>query len=150
MGRANTGRMNWQDRSPSILTLYGGSSSYRGISGANVLIRRGFADVSFYDGAMAAVLAAPGDRRTEDLYHGRESSRVRRLSVALREATLFKLDVLNAAMSISDLRSPPSNRLEKLRGDLRDYHSIRVNEQWRVIFRWTNGEASAVRLIDYH
>jgi proteic killer suppression protein len=91
-----------------------------------------------------------GDRRTEDLYHGRETSRSRRVSAALREATLFKLDMLNAATSISDLRSPPSNRLEKLRGELRDFHSIRVNDQRRVIFRWTNGEASAVRLIDYH
>ena len=91
-----------------------------------------------------------GDRRTEDFYHGRETSRLRRMSAALREATLFKLDMLNAATSLSDLRSPPSNRLEKLRGELREFHSMRVNDQWRAIFRWANGEASAVRLIDYH
>ncbi|NKC13706.1 MAG: type II toxin-antitoxin system RelE/ParE family toxin [Gammaproteobacteria bacterium] len=91
-----------------------------------------------------------GDRRTEDLYHGKESSRVRRRSSVLREAALFKLDVLNAATSIADLRSPPSNRLEKLRGDLREFYSIRVNDQWRIIFRWNAGEASSVELIDYH
>ena len=91
-----------------------------------------------------------GDRRTEDLYHGRESSRIRRWAVELREAALYKLDVLNAATSVSDLRSPPSNRLEKLRGDLRSYHSIRVNDQWRLIFQWSAGEASNVQLIDYH
>ncbi len=96
------------------------------------------------------MIASFGDRRTEDLYHGRESSRVRRLAVGLREAALYKLDVLNAATSIADLRSPPSNRLEKLRGDWRDFHSIRVNDQWRIIFRWAPGEASDVQLIDYH
>ena len=63
---------------------------------------------------------------------------------------LWKLDMLNASRNINDLRSPPGNRLEALRGDWRGFHSIRVNDQWRVVFRWAEGHAHAVRLIDYH
>ena len=58
--------------------------------------------------------------------------------------------MINAATSLADLRSPPANRLERLRGDLAGQHSIRVNDQWRIVFLWTNGEAHQVRLLDYH
>ena len=51
---------------------------------------------------------------------------------------------------LEDLRVPPSNRLEKLKGDLGGFHSIRINDQWRIIFRWLNGEPHAVRIVDYH
>ena len=63
---------------------------------------------------------------------------------------LQKLDVLDAAESLQDLASPPGNRLEVLRGDLRGFHSIRVNDQWRIVFRWVSGDAHDVRLTDYH
>ncbi len=62
----------------------------------------------------------------------------------------LKLDVLNAARSLEDLRSPPGNRPEALRGDLRGFHGIRVNKQWRIIFRWEVSEAHDVKIIDYH
>ena len=91
-----------------------------------------------------------GDRRTEDLFHGAGSSRVRRLAAPLVAAAIRKLDMLNAAASLLDLRSPPGNRLEALSGDLAGFHSIRVNEQWRLVFRWAAGGASEVRLADYH
>jgi len=91
-----------------------------------------------------------GDRRTEDLYHGRNTSQSRRIAIDIREAALIKLDVLNAAVSIEDLRSPPGNRLEALRGDLKGFHSVCINQQWRIIFEWTDGGADQVRIIDYH
>ena len=62
----------------------------------------------------------------------------------------MKLDSLNAAASMLDLRSPPGNRLEALRGDMKGLHSIRVNEQWRLVFRWQGNDAQDVRLTDYH
>ena len=58
--------------------------------------------------------------------------------------------MLNAARDLQDLQSPPGNRLESLKGDLKGFHSIRVNEQWRVVFRWQGGDAHDVRLTDYH
>jgi proteic killer suppression protein len=61
-----------------------------------------------------------------------------------------KLDALNAATGLEDLRSPPGNRLEPLRGELRGLHSIRVNDQWRIVFRWRDAEARDVQLTDYH
>lgn len=90
-----------------------------------------------------------GDRATEDLYHNRPTSRVRRFPSDLVEIALVKLDMLNAAASIQDLRSPPGNRLEALKGDRRRYHSIRVNDQWRLVFRWSGNNAHEVRLTDY-
>lgn len=58
--------------------------------------------------------------------------------------------MLNAAYQLDDLRSPPGNRLEALKGDLKGFHSIRINEQWRVIFRWDSGDAFDVQIVDYH
>ena len=90
------------------------------------------------------------DRATEDLFHGRASSRIRRLPQDILAVALDKLDVLNAAATLGDLRSPPGNRLKALRGDMLGLHSIRVNEQWRIVFRWSEGVAHEVRLTDYH
>lgn len=87
------------------------------------------------------------DRRTKDLF-GRE--RVKGLSDEIQRAALRKLLMLDAAAGIEDLRVPPGNRLEALRGDLRGFHSIRVNDQWRIVFRWSDGHATDVRMIDYH
>jgi proteic killer suppression protein len=61
-----------------------------------------------------------------------------------------KLDVLDYAHELDDLRSPPGNRLEALKGDLAGFHSIRVNDRWRVIFRWTDGGPTEVDVVDYH
>jgi proteic killer suppression protein len=58
--------------------------------------------------------------------------------------------MLNNAQSLNDLMIPPSNRLEKLKGNLKDFHSIRVNDQWRIVFRWQNGNAEQVEFCDYH
>jgi len=91
-----------------------------------------------------------GNRATSDLYHGISGSRVRRLPGQIRELALYKLDVLNAAQSLEDLKSPPGNRLEALKGDLAGFHSIRINNQWRIVFRWQGTNAHDVQIIDYH
>lgn len=61
-----------------------------------------------------------------------------------------KLDMLDYATDLRDLRNPPGNRLEALRGNLQDFHSIRINDQWRVLFRWTRSGAEEVKIVDYH
>lgn len=96
---------------------------------------------------MACVITSFADRRTEELF-GREH--VKGLSAEVRRGALRKLLILDAAARIEDLRVPPGNRLEALRGSLRGFHSIRVNDQWRIVFRWSEGNASDVRIIDYH
>jgi len=96
------------------------------------------------------VIASFGDRATEDLYHGRKSKAARRFPADILSVALRKLDMIHAAGALQDLASPPGNRLEALRGDLRGYHSIRINDQWRVVFRWAAGKAYEVRITDYH
>ncbi|HBT84087.1 MAG: plasmid maintenance system killer protein [Desulfuromonadales bacterium GWD2_61_12] len=91
-----------------------------------------------------------GDKVTEALYHGSTSKGVRQLPPDVAKKALNKLDLLNGAHDLLDLRAPPGNRLEALQGDLIGLFSIRVNDQWRIIFRWQNGSASEVRLTDYH
>jgi len=91
-----------------------------------------------------------GDRATEDLYHGRPTARARRFPQDVVDAALVKMDSLNGAASMLDLRSPPGNRLEALKGDLKGWHSIRVNDQWRLVFRWQGNDAHKVRLTDHH
>lgn len=69
----------------------------------------------------------------------------------IQRIALRKLLILNAAVSINDLRLPPGNRLEKLKGDREGQHSIRINDQWRICFIWTNeGNADQVEIVDYH
>ena len=91
-----------------------------------------------------------GDSMTEDLYHGRRNRRVLKLDTGLVRAAVRKLDMLEAAAGVTDLRVPPGNRLEALIGDLQGFHSVRVNDQWRLVFRWSEGGADDVRLVDYH
>ena len=91
-----------------------------------------------------------GDSATADLFHGRNTGRVRRIPNDVQRRALNKLDVLNAANQLLDLRSPPGNQLEALSGDWQGFHSIRVNSQWCIVFEWINGEAHDVELIDYH
>jgi proteic killer suppression protein len=87
------------------------------------------------------------DRETERLFR-REP--VRKLHPDVRRVALRKLVLLDAAESIEDLRVPPGNRLEKLTGDRAGQHSIRINDQWRVCFRWKEGDAEDVEIVDYH
>ncbi|MDP3767511.1 MAG: type II toxin-antitoxin system RelE/ParE family toxin [Dehalococcoidia bacterium] len=96
------------------------------------------------------MIASFGDRATEDLFHGRKSKAARRIPADIVSVALRKLDMINAAHALQDLASPPGNRLEALRGDLKGYQSIRINDQWRIVFRWAAGDASAVRITDYH
>jgi proteic killer suppression protein len=86
-----------------------------------------------------------GDKPTEALFR---DEFVRRFQGIARPAK-HKLEALNAASRLEDLTAPPSNRLEKLKGDLREFHSIRVNDQWRVIFKWIDGEPHEVQIVDY-
>ena len=90
-----------------------------------------------------------GDAATADLYHGRKTSQIRRFPKSILSSALRKMDILNAAYKPEDLRLPPGNRLEALKGKLAGYLSIRVNVQWRIIFRWKDG-ALVVSLVDYH
>jgi toxin HigB-1 len=87
---------------------------------------------------------------TADIYHGRDSKPARRLGRELWSRVQQKLDLLNACISIDDLRVPPANRLEKLRGDLAGFYSIRVNQQYRIVFKFANGNCEQVRCNDYH
>lgn len=87
-----------------------------------------------------------GDRQTEALFR---DERVIEFQAFARSAKR-KLDMLNAASKIEDLRIPPANRLEKLEGNLEGFYSVRINSQWRIIFRWMDGDAYEVRVIDYH
>jgi proteic killer suppression protein len=90
------------------------------------------------------------DRITEDLYNGISSARVRRLPPEVRELALYKLDTLNAVVALKELRSPPGNRLEALKSDLAGFYSIRIQKQWRIIFRWQGSEAFDLQIINYH
>ena len=91
-----------------------------------------------------------GNKSTEDFYHGRRTANSRKIVSTIRATALRKLDIINAAFSLEDLRSTPGNHLEKLSGKLIGYHSIRINKQWRIIFMWKNGGAEEVEFIDYH
>jgi proteic killer suppression protein len=88
-----------------------------------------------------------GSKETESIWNG---IRVRKLPLDIQSTGRRKLRMLNNSQDIHDLRVPPSNRLEKLSGNLKDFYSIRINKQWRIIFKWSNGNAYEVRIIDYH
>jgi toxin HigB-1 len=87
-----------------------------------------------------------GDERTAALFG---DERVWQFAGIARVAKR-KLEAVNAASRLEDLTIPPSNRLEKLKGNLKEFYSIRINDQWRVIFMWISGEPYAVRIVDYH
>lgn len=91
-----------------------------------------------------------GNRLAEDLYHDRHSRAIRAFAPELRRAARRKLLYLHDATELRDLRVPPGNRLEALRGKYRGRYSIRINEQWRIMFRWQGGNALAVEVTDYH
>ena len=88
-----------------------------------------------------------GNKDTEKIWTG---ERVKKLPNEVQEIGRRKLRMLNTAQTIMDLTIPPSNKLEKLKGNLKDYYSIRINDQWRIIFKWNNGNAFEVEIVDYH
>ena len=88
-----------------------------------------------------------GSKETESIWNG---IRVRKLPLDIQSTGRRKLRMLNNSQDIQDLRIPPSNRLEKLSGNFKDFYSILINKQWRIIFKWSNGNAYDVRIIDYH
>jgi proteic killer suppression protein len=90
------------------------------------------------------------DQTTQDIYDGVNSRQARKLPRELHSRAQRLLDRLNAAPNLEMMRVPPSNHMEKLRGDLKGFWSLRVNKQWRIIFRWESREAVDVRIIDYH
>ena len=88
-----------------------------------------------------------GDRESEKIWAGIRS---KKLPSEIQNVARRKLRMINNAQDVNDLRIPPANRLEKLKGDLKEYHSIRINNQWRIIFQWKNDDAYDVKIVDYH
>lgn len=86
-------------------------------------------------------------KETEGIWNGQSS---RKFPQDMQERALRKLRQLNAALTLADLQNPPSNRLKQLKGDRKGQMSIRINDQWRICFKWKVGEASAVEIVDYH
>ena len=86
-------------------------------------------------------------RETEMIFHGRVS---KKLPSNIQQVARRKLKMINNALDLNDLRVPPGNQLEKLKRDRTGYHSIRINIQWRIVFRWSVGNAHEVEIVDYH
>jgi proteic killer suppression protein len=93
------------------------------------------------------VIKSFGNKETERVYR---RDYVKKLPAEIQQASLRKLRMLNNTKSMQDLRSPPGNRLEKLKGDREGQYSIRVNEQWRVCFEWKDNDAYEVEITEYH
>ena len=90
------------------------------------------------------------DKNTEDIFNGLDSKAARNIPQMAWNVAARKLDMLNAAHDLRDLRVPPANRLEALKGTWAGCHSIRINDQYRVVFRWADGNAKDVLITDYH
>jgi proteic killer suppression protein len=88
-----------------------------------------------------------GDKETSGIWYGLQS---KKLPVDIQQVARRKLRMINNASDLNDLKVPPSNRLEKLKGDLKDYYSIRINKRWRIIFKWVNSDTYEVSIVDYH
>jgi toxin HigB-1 len=88
-----------------------------------------------------------GSKETEKIWNG---DRVRNLSNDIQQIGRRKLRMLNNSQNLADLRIPPSNKLEKLSGKMSEFYSIRINDQWRVVFKWEDNNAYEVTIIDYH
>ncbi|MEJ7626170.1 MAG: type II toxin-antitoxin system RelE/ParE family toxin [Ferruginibacter sp.] len=88
-----------------------------------------------------------GNSDTEQVWLG---NRVKKLPIEIQNVGRRKLRMLNNSVQLSDLKIPPANRLERLSGKLKEFYSIRINDQWRIIFKWNAGNAFEVEIIDYH
>jgi len=91
-----------------------------------------------------------GDQATEDIFNGLDTKQARKIPRSIWQVAIRKLDMINAAHLLNDLRTPPANRLEILKGTRAGYYSIRVNDQYRVVFKWVDGNAKQVVVTDYH
>lgn len=87
------------------------------------------------------------DRNTERIF---KRQRVKRFSLSLQKVAQRKLELIDGSDLIEDLRTPPGNHLEKLSGNRKGQYNIRVNDQWRICFRWKSGQATDVEMVDYH
>jgi proteic killer suppression protein len=96
------------------------------------------------------VIETFGNDLAEDLFEDRHTKSTRSFPPELRQTARRKLLYLHDASELKDLRVPAGNRLERLKGNRKDFHSIRINDQWRVVFRWSAGNAFDVQIIDYH
>jgi proteic killer suppression protein len=97
------------------------------------------------------VIVSFKDEGTEDVFDGRDTKKARKACPQnLWRVARRKLDQINQAAELDDLRVPPGNRLEELKGDRKGQHSIRINEQYRVCFTWTERGAEGVEIVDYH
>jgi len=88
-----------------------------------------------------------GSKDSEKIWNG---ERIKRIPLEIQQIGRRKLRMLNNSLNIRDLSIPPSNKLEKLSGKLIEFYSIRINDQWRIIFKWENNHANEVEIIDYH
>lgn len=88
-----------------------------------------------------------GSKETENIWKGIRSLKT---PIDLQQVARRKLRMLNNAQSLHDLKIPPSNRLEKLSGNLKEFYSIRINDQWRIIFRWKTSQVTDAEIVDYH
>ena len=88
-----------------------------------------------------------GSKETEKIWHG---ERVKNLPSDIQQIGRRKLRMLNNSQNLKDLTIPPSNKLEKLSGKMSDFYSIRINDQWRIVFKWDDGNANEVTIMDYH
>jgi proteic killer suppression protein len=98
----------------------------------------------------SSVIIDFGDQTTSDIFHGLDTRQARKIPNPLWGIAVRKLDMVNAAHELNDLRVPPANRLKPLRGRLSGYYPIRINDQYRVIFQWVVGNAKSVKITDYH
>ncbi len=89
-------------------------------------------------------------KTAQDIYDGIKSRSARKIPVELHTKAQRLLDQINAAVMVETLKAPPGNRLEKLKGELEGFWSVRINDQWRIIFRWEEGDALDVDIVDYH
>jgi len=93
------------------------------------------------------MISSFGDKETNKMWNG---ERIKGFSTEIQEIGRRKLRMLNNSQNLTDLRVPPSNRLEKLKGDLKEFYSIRITDQYRIVFKWKNGNAEDVKIVDYH
>ena len=88
-----------------------------------------------------------GDKESEKIWNGIRS---KKLPSEIQDVARRKLRIINNAQNVNDLRIPPANRLEKLKGELQEYYSLRINNPWSIIFKWINDDAYDIRIVDYH
>lgn len=88
-----------------------------------------------------------GSKETKNIWEG---NRVKKIPHEIQQTGRRKLRMINNSQDVSDLRIPPSNRLEKLKGRAKNFYSIRINDQWRIVFKWESSHAHDVEIMDYH